>query len=120
MGLDDTCKNDSLMQLDLTYINGDAVLHKWVKAQSALRQTCKSNSGIQNSKFKLQGGSKPAAASRPLVELAFGGMLRSDVTCSACGHISTAYDPFMDLSLDILPPEASHSTKPKPKAPPKK
>ena len=31
----------------------------------------------------------------------FGGLLRSDVTCCACGYTSTAYDPFLDISLDM-------------------
>ena len=34
----------------------------------------------------------------------FGGLLQSDVMCCACGHTSTAHDPFLDISLDIKPP----------------
>ena len=36
-----------------------------------------------------------------IVERVFGGLLRSDVTCCACGYTSTAYDPFLDISLDM-------------------
>ncbi len=36
-----------------------------------------------------------------LVDCVFGGLLRSDVTCSVCGHTSTAFDPFLDISLDM-------------------
>lgn len=36
----------------------------------------------------------------------FGGILRSDVTCGSCGAISTAFDPFVDVSLE-LPPEGT-------------
>ena len=32
---------------------------------------------------------------------AFGGTLRSDVTCGACGHVSVAHDPTVGLSLDL-------------------
>ncbi len=39
-----------------------------------------------------------------LVNQTFGGELRSDVTCCACGYTSTAVDPFLDISLDIDPP----------------
>jgi len=35
------------------------------------------------------------------VDRVFGGLLRSDVTCCACGYTSTAYDPFLDISLDM-------------------
>jgi ubiquitin C-terminal hydrolase len=35
---------------------------------------------------------------------AFGGALRSDVVCAACGHASTTTDAFTHLSLDIPPP----------------
>ncbi|KAK5716613.1 hypothetical protein LTR15_009505 [Elasticomyces elasticus] len=31
----------------------------------------------------------------------FSGQLRSTVTCTKCRNVTTAYDPFMDLSLDI-------------------
>ena len=50
----------------------------------------------------------PAAPARPatprgagVAASAFGGVLRSDVTCTRCGFTSTAYDPFLDVSLDI-------------------
>lgn len=50
-----------------------------------------------------------------LVELLFSGLLRSDVRCCACGHTSTAHDPFRDISLDLhvprppkLPPAQPH------------
>ena len=33
----------------------------------------------------------------------FGGLLQSDVTCSACGSMSTVLDPFLDISLDLDP-----------------
>jgi ubiquitin carboxyl-terminal hydrolase 22/27/51 len=32
---------------------------------------------------------------------AFAGVLRSDVTCGACGHTSTVHDPTVGLSLDV-------------------
>ncbi|KAL9233935.1 hypothetical protein vseg_008867 [Gypsophila vaccaria] len=31
----------------------------------------------------------------------FAGLLRSDVTCTICGAISTTYDPCVDISLDL-------------------
>ncbi len=36
-----------------------------------------------------------------VVHTVFGGWLKSTVTCSGCKNITTALDPFMDLSLDI-------------------
>ncbi len=51
------------------------------------------------------GGAAGQAAPVPatsLVDAVFGGVLRSDVTCCACGHTSTAYDPFLDISLDMV------------------
>ena len=46
--------------------------------------------------------------SESIVQRIFGGVLQSEVICSACCHISTAHDPFLDISLDIgappLPP----------------
>lgn len=35
----------------------------------------------------------------------FEGILRSDVICSSCGHVSTTQDPFTHLSMDIPPRE---------------
>jgi ubiquitin C-terminal hydrolase len=31
----------------------------------------------------------------------FGGQLKSEVRCNACGHVSLAFDPFFDVSLPI-------------------
>ncbi|KAK9841837.1 hypothetical protein WJX81_006458 [Elliptochloris bilobata] len=36
-----------------------------------------------------------------VVQVVFGGLLRSDVTCCECGFTSTAHDPFLDISLDL-------------------
>lgn len=36
-----------------------------------------------------------------IVHQTFGGLLKSTVTCSSCKNVTTAVDPFMDLSLDI-------------------
>lgn len=50
-----------------------------------------------------------ASGEESIVERALGGLLRSDVSCLACGYTSTVYEPFLDLPLDIqalpsLPP----------------
>ncbi len=53
---------------------------------------------------------KPAAAAalesegESVVQVVFGGLLRSDVTCCECGFTSTAHDPFLDISLDLHAP----------------
>lgn len=38
------------------------------------------------------------------MQQSFGGLLQSDVICSSCGYVSTAFDPFLDISLDLDPP----------------
>ncbi|EIE26303.1 hypothetical protein COCSUDRAFT_58843 [Coccomyxa subellipsoidea C-169] len=48
----------------------------------------------------LQGAEEAESA----LQRIFGGLLQSDVMCCACGHTSTALDPFLDISLDIKPP----------------
>ena len=40
----------------------------------------------------------------PISRAAFGGLLRSDVTCCGCGFTSTAHDPFLDISIDVSRP----------------
>ena len=37
-----------------------------------------------------------------VVHKAFAGVLQSDVTCLQCGNVSVAFDPLLDISLDIL------------------
>lgn len=41
------------------------------------------------------------AKRRSIAQNVFGGLLRSDVRCCRCGYMSTAHDPFLDLSLEI-------------------
>jgi len=36
-----------------------------------------------------------------IVHQTFAGILQSDVTCLKCGNVTTALDPFLDLSLDM-------------------
>ena len=36
-----------------------------------------------------------------IIHETFAGQLQSDVKCGSCGHVSTAVDAMMDLSLDI-------------------
>lgn len=36
-----------------------------------------------------------------VVHTVFGGKLRSELTCKSCNQTSTAYDPFIDISLDF-------------------
>ena len=36
-----------------------------------------------------------------IIHYAFGGLLQSDLTCTACGTVSLTHDPFLDLSLEI-------------------
>ncbi|KAL3694055.1 hypothetical protein R1sor_007706 [Riccia sorocarpa] len=45
--------------------------------------------------------SKPSQ-DKSLVYKIFGGRLRSQVKCSVCSQCSNTYDPFLDLSLDIV------------------
>lgn len=55
----------------------------------------------------LQGGSSPRIGHKGtslcncVVHETFSGVLRSDVTCAQCGSVSSAYDPFFDLSLSM-------------------
>jgi ubiquitin C-terminal hydrolase len=37
-----------------------------------------------------------------VVHRIFGGYLRSQVQCSECRHNSNTYDPFLDLSVEVL------------------
>jgi ubiquitin carboxyl-terminal hydrolase 36/42 len=36
-----------------------------------------------------------------LVNVLFGGILQSQVSCLSCRHVSATYDPCMDLSLEL-------------------
>jgi hypothetical protein len=43
----------------------------------------------------------PTSAGSSSVDAVFGGVLCSCITCTACGHCSVSYEPFLDLSLPI-------------------
>lgn len=45
--------------------------------------------------------SKPHDSCTCIIHNTFGGVLQSTVTCSKCKNVTTALDPFMDLSLDV-------------------
>ncbi|KAL0414057.1 UNVERIFIED_CONTAM: Ubiquitin carboxyl-terminal hydrolase 2 [Sesamum radiatum] len=70
--------------------------------------------------------SQASIADPTFVDIIFGGRLSSTVSCLECGHSSTIYEPFLDLSLPVptkKPPArriqpATRGKKPKP--PPKK
>ncbi len=46
---------------------------------------------------------------RCIIHETFNGVLRSDVTCCKCGHVSTSFDPFFDISLDLPKPKKRFS-----------
>lgn len=48
-----------------------------------------------------------------IIHTTFGGLLKSTVTCTKCNNITTALDPFMDLSVDIRASPSSISIKKK-------
>ncbi|KAK7331480.1 hypothetical protein VNO77_25705 [Canavalia gladiata] len=77
---------------------------------------------------RKQNGSpkKDGTSSNTLVDALFGGQISSTVCCIACGHFSTVYEPFLDLSLPVptkKPPPRKAQQVPrtkKTKLPPKK
>jgi len=46
-------------------------------------------------------GSKDPTVCNCIVHKTFAGELRSDVTCKGCSFVSTAFDPFFDISLEL-------------------
>ncbi|TKY47847.1 Ubiquitin carboxyl-terminal hydrolase 2 [Spatholobus suberectus] len=52
---------------------------------------------------KKQNGSpkRDGTSSNTLVDTLFGGQISSTVRCIECGHFSTVYEPFLDLSLPV-------------------
>ncbi|CAK9187930.1 unnamed protein product [Ilex paraguariensis] len=50
----------------------------------------------------------PSAYDKSLVHKIFGGRLRSQVKCMQCFFCSNKFDPFLDLSLEILKAESLH------------
>ncbi|XP_027334712.1 ubiquitin carboxyl-terminal hydrolase 2 [Abrus precatorius] len=75
----------------------------------------------QNGSPKIDG-----ISSNTLVDTLFGGQISSTVCCIECGHFSTVYEPFLDLSLPVPtkkpPPRKAQqvSRTKKAKLPPKK
>ena len=50
---------------------------------------------------KTKNGSRGHGDCECIAHRVFSGLLRSDVTCMACGFTSTTFDPCMDISLDL-------------------
>ncbi|CAJ1848452.1 unnamed protein product [Sphenostylis stenocarpa] len=77
---------------------------------------------------RKQNGSpkRDGTSSNTLVDALFGGQISSTVCCIECGHFSTVYEPFLDLSLSVptkKPPPRKAQQLPrtkKAKLPPKK
>ncbi|KAJ3292387.1 hypothetical protein HDU79_001471 [Rhizoclosmatium sp. JEL0117] len=60
-----------------------------------------------------QANAKENTNCRCIIHQTFQGYLQSDVTCSQCKNVTTAKDPYLDLSLNIktAPPNAAGSRK---------
>ncbi|XWS26262.1 hypothetical protein CRYUN_Cryun26dG0016400 [Craigia yunnanensis] len=50
----------------------------------------------------------PSAYEKSLVHKIFGGRLRSQVKCMQCSYCSNTFDPFLDLSLEIVKADSLH------------
>ncbi|XVF35553.1 hypothetical protein REPUB_Repub18cG0155600 [Reevesia pubescens] len=50
----------------------------------------------------------PSAYEKSLVHKIFGGRLRSQVKCLQCSYCSNTFDPFLDLSLEIVKADSLH------------
>ncbi|MQL75944.1 hypothetical protein Taro_008319 [Colocasia esculenta] len=50
----------------------------------------------------------PSAYEKSLVHKIFGGRLRSQVKCLQCSYCSNKFDPFLDLSLEIMKADSLH------------
>ncbi|XP_022754516.1 ubiquitin carboxyl-terminal hydrolase 23-like isoform X2 [Durio zibethinus] len=50
----------------------------------------------------------PSAYEKSLVHKIFGGRLRSQVKCMQCSYCSNTFDPFLDLSLEIVKADSMH------------
>lgn len=46
-----------------------------------------------------------------VIHKTFAGLLQSDVTCLSCGNVTTAFDPILDISLDLRPTKRNKSSK---------
>ncbi|KAG0241154.1 hypothetical protein BGW41_006260, partial [Actinomortierella wolfii] len=45
---------------------------------------------------------------RCIIHKTFAGVLQSDVTCLNCGNVTSAFDPILDISLDLRPTRRRH------------
>ncbi|GIM07096.1 hypothetical protein Vretimale_11324 [Volvox reticuliferus] len=81
---------------------GGGSIESTVPTAAAAAATGASDGTAHPEMIGLGGGSASSERGLSLVDAIFGGVLRSDVTCAVCGHTSTAYDPFLDISLDMV------------------
>jgi ubiquitin carboxyl-terminal hydrolase 22/27/51 len=72
---------------------------------SSPHSTFQSNCVTSGSKQKSNNNTNNAVASN-IVDLAFRGLLQSDVVCMSCHAVSTTCDPFLDVSLQLKTAES--------------
>ncbi|EMC99959.1 hypothetical protein BAUCODRAFT_63002 [Baudoinia panamericana UAMH 10762] len=70
---------------------------------TAITETDEAEDEENNNKTeaKQKAAEKDAKDCSCIIHTAFSGLLTSTVTCTACRNVTTALDPFLDLSLDI-------------------
>lgn len=87
---------------------------------------CTEESGFRKRQIASEENGISSDQGPPFVDSVFGGKISSTVSCLECGHSSTVYEPFLDLSLPVPtkkpPPKKAQpsSRAKKTKLPPKK
>ncbi|XP_016975110.2 LOW QUALITY PROTEIN: ubiquitin carboxyl-terminal hydrolase nonstop [Drosophila rhopaloa] len=78
------------------------VLHRHcVKAKSEHESKSNSSGSGSGTNSSSSSSSHCYGQCNCIIDQIFTGMLQSDVVCQACNGVSTTYDPFWDISLDL-------------------